>query len=386
MQVPRPAVESIRIAPPTAESRSVEVREARAALDARGLEALTVVLDAEAQLAVGVGEPDAGGRPGPGVLGRVLQRLEAAEVHGQLDRPGVTAQALVRDAHRDRRVLHRRAQCGGEAVLREHLRVDTARDALQLVERLVELPLELLDDRQLLGLELLAGEAEMDAEGDEALLGGVVQVAPDPAPLGVRGGEGARLRCAQLALQPAGLDGEQRRRGGGVDELGVLGESASVSRAATGQAVAPDLRPLSARARPGVRASSPPCGVAELPGGRIPVREPERRDRRAPRPRCRASPPASAGARARSRAGGTPGRRRGRPAGARPRSRAGTGSTCRRAATRARRRCLRRPRPRARRSRRRTGSERAAARTGRPGGASAAAAAWRRGSAGSRRR
>ena len=210
------------------------------------------------------------------MLGDVLERLQTAEVDGQLDLRGMAAQALIGHADRDRRALHCRAQRGGEAVLREHVRVDPARDALQLVERLVELPLELLDDRLLLGLQLLAREAEMHAERDEPLLGGVVEIAADPAPLGVGGGESARLGGAQLALESPGLDGEQRRRGRGVDELRVLGESVVRVEGGNREAVASDLRPLPAGGI-GRGQEVAACCVAELSGGGIPVAEPQRR-------------------------------------------------------------------------------------------------------------
>ena len=263
-RVPRPALESIRIEPPTAESRSARFERPVPESTRVGSNPSPSSSTLELQLAVAVEQPDARGCARPRVLGDVLQRFQAAEVDGQLDGRRMSAQPLVRDADRDRRPLHRRAQRGGDAILRQHLGIDPARDALQLVERLVELPLELFDDRLLLGLQLLTREAEMHAEGEEPLLGGVVEIAPDPAPLGVGGGESARLGASQLALEPSRLDGEQRRRGSRVDELRVLGEGVVGVEGGDGQPVAPDFRPLPARDL-GVRASSPPSASRKCP-------------------------------------------------------------------------------------------------------------------------
>ena len=264
-RVPRPVLESIRIDPPTAESRSARFERPVPGIDPRRLEPQPVVLDAELQLAVAVEQPDARGCARPRVLGDVLQRFQAAEVDGQLDGRRMSAQALVRDADRDRRPLHRRAQRGGDAILRQHLGIDPARDALQLVERLVELPLELLDDRLLLGLQLLAREAEMHAEGEEPLLGGVVEIAPDPAPLGVGGGESARLGAPELALEPsrsrrrAASPRQRRRRAPGSRR----GRRRCRGRRRAGRR---DGLPSTAGPRPrSVRASSPPSASRKCP-------------------------------------------------------------------------------------------------------------------------
>ena len=116
----------------------------------------------------------------------------------------------------------------------------------------------------------------MHAEGEEPLLGGVVEIAPDPAPLGVGGGESARLGAPELALEPSRLDGEQRRRGSGVDELRVLGEGVIGVEGGDGQAVASDFRPLPARDLERSRQLAA-LRVAEVSGGGIPVAEPQRR-------------------------------------------------------------------------------------------------------------
>ena len=56
-----------------------------------------------------------------------------------------------------------------------------------------------------------AGEAELQARGDEALLGAVVQVALDPAARGVGGGDDPGARGAQL-LDARELDGLAAQR------------------------------------------------------------------------------------------------------------------------------------------------------------------------------
>ncbi len=202
----------------------------------------------------------------------ILERFEAAVVDGELDGTRMAAQALVRDAHGDGGGLNSRAKRGGEAVLGEHLRVDAARDALELVECLVELSLELLDDRLLLRRELLAREAEMHPQGDEPLLRGVVQIASDPAPLRIRGGERASLGGAQLPLEPAGLDREQGCHPGRVDELGILRKRLVCVERRHRDAVACDLLPLPSGNLGRVRELSA-VGVTELPSVRVPVAE-----------------------------------------------------------------------------------------------------------------
>ena len=71
--------------------------------------------------------------------------------------------------------------------------MDAAREVAQLLERGARLRLRLVDElqRHAVGVvaQALAGHAELEAEGDEALLRAVVQVALDAAALGVGGGD-----------------------------------------------------------------------------------------------------------------------------------------------------------------------------------------------------
>ena len=63
--------------------------------------------------------------------------------------------------------------------------------------------LDLVDHRHRVGrvvLDGVVGEAELDGERDEVLLGAVVQVALELAPLGVAGGDDAGPRVLQLLV------------------------------------------------------------------------------------------------------------------------------------------------------------------------------------------
>ena len=65
----------------------------------------------------------------------------------------------------------------------------------QLGDRVLEVALDLVDHRQRVGgivLDRVLGETQLDGEGDEMLLGAVVEVALELAPLGVAGRDDAR--------------------------------------------------------------------------------------------------------------------------------------------------------------------------------------------------
>ena len=95
-----------------------------------------------------------------------------------------------------------------QAAVAEHGRMDPARELAQLLERLRQLLAGALERRARLGLVAAAagGEPQVERERDEPLLRAVVQVALEPAALGVarlddpraRGGEIlARLRVGE---------------------------------------------------------------------------------------------------------------------------------------------------------------------------------------------
>src|SRR4029453_14733279 len=81
-----------------------EVVEARPAAAVEGIEADAGVLAGEAQTAAVLAELHDGGRAAAGVLGRVLQALDAAEVDRRLELLGVPADVGSVDADRDGRI------------------------------------------------------------------------------------------------------------------------------------------------------------------------------------------------------------------------------------------------------------------------------------------
>ena len=91
--------------------------------------------------------------------------------------------------------------------------MDAAGEVAQLLERGAGLRLRLVDELQRHAVRVvaqaLAGHAELEAEGDEALLRAVVQVALDAPALGVGGGDDPRL-CG------AGVDHLRRELGVGL--------------------------------------------------------------------------------------------------------------------------------------------------------------------------
>ncbi len=139
-------------------------------------------------------------RPLAGVLARVLQRLEAAEVHGRLHLLRVAADTVGLDAGRQRGAAGRGAERLGEPAVHEQRRVDAVREVAQLLHRVLEVGADLLEHRLgLLGVGVgeLAGEPHAHRERDEVLLRAVVQVALDAAPLGVGRLDDARPRDAR---------------------------------------------------------------------------------------------------------------------------------------------------------------------------------------------
>jgi hypothetical protein len=168
------------------------------------------------------------------VLGGVGEGLGDHEVGGRLDRAG---QALGDDLHADR---DGRAggQCGDRRVqppVDQHRRVDAARQVAQVGEGALGLFVRLADQlggRLRVGAELLPGHAEVHGEGDQALLGAVVEVALDAAALvlgrvhrpvaaglqGVDPGAQLRLAGAEQAPGDGGVGGAHATGGPGGDE------------------------------------------------------------------------------------------------------------------------------------------------------------------------
>ena len=94
-----------------------------------------------------------------------------------------------------------------------------------------------------------AQESQREREPDEALLGAVVEIALEPAALGVARLDDAGPRRAQilelsprLGLQALVLEREARRRRDLLDELGVVEEVGSVEDHRDGPALADERR------------------------------------------------------------------------------------------------------------------------------------------------
>jgi hypothetical protein len=117
--------------------------------------------------------------------------------------------------------------------------MDAVRELAQLGDRLTELCLGFVEARHelaiLVGSELRAEEAQREREPDETLLGAVVEVALEPAALGITGLDDADTRGAEigqlgarLGLEALVFEREARRRRDFLDELGVVEEAGSV--------------------------------------------------------------------------------------------------------------------------------------------------------------
>ena len=184
------------------------VGQAAAGLTAVGVETGTAVADREAQTPAALMQMDGDGSARAGVFGGVLQRLQAGEVDGLLDLGPLPAQALRVQAHGRGGRLHGGSQRGREPPVLEQRWVDVVHQRAQIFERLLRLVRELAQHQgACLGLvrDALRGEAEVDAQRDEALLGAVVQIALQAPALLVDGLHGAPARGAQLAQRGAAI-------------------------------------------------------------------------------------------------------------------------------------------------------------------------------------
>jgi FtsX-like permease family len=262
------------------------VHVAVAGVGASRVEAGAVVAHAEQQAAGLFPQPDLDLRAA-GVLGRVLQRLQAAEVHGGLDLKAVPAEA--RRGHGDRQG---RAAAGGaqrlaEPAVGEQRRVDAVGEVAQFLDGGLDLVGELVDHQpgrlRVVGHEV-AGKPEVHGEGDQVLLRAVVQVALNATAFGVRTRHDPGPGAAQLVGLLTQLV-EGGREGGvqpGVvqreaDLAGELGEDTVVlggERVASGRAAhhdQPEEVPGVAHRRDPERSGS---GVGQQGG------QPHRRPRR----------------------------------------------------------------------------------------------------------
>jgi hypothetical protein len=140
-----------------------------------------------------VGDPEPQGRPVPpdphrhlgartGVLPRVLQRLQTAEVRRRLDLLRVPTGQIDHDGAGQRRTRGRRPERLAQSTIAQQRRVDTVGQFAQFADRGLDVAAELLEQLQhQLGVLLgdLPGQAELHRERHQMLLGAVVQVAFD---------------------------------------------------------------------------------------------------------------------------------------------------------------------------------------------------------------
>ena len=134
---------------------------------------------------------------GLGVLGDVGQGLGHEEVGDRLGARAGAARQVDVDGHRHRAARGERAHGRVQTAVGQHGGVDAAGEVAQLDERLLGLAVRLRDEP--LGVHRVLGgprAAERHRECDEPLLRAVVEVALDPAPLGVGGGDHARPSAA----------------------------------------------------------------------------------------------------------------------------------------------------------------------------------------------
>jgi hypothetical protein len=159
---------------------------AQAAALARVGPADAVVDDLDDEQVPVAGDADADlGRPG--VLGRVGQGLGDHEVGGRLDRPGQPPGGHL-DPDRNRRAGGQGGDGRVQAPVGEHGRVDAAGQVAQLGQGPLGLLVGLADQgggRGRVGLQLGPGHAQVHGQGDQPLLGAVVQVTLDAAALGL---------------------------------------------------------------------------------------------------------------------------------------------------------------------------------------------------------
>ena len=149
-----------------------------------------VVADLDLDDSVARARPATAGRVGLRVAGDVGERLGDDEVGGRLDRRRQPLARRLEDLDRDRRAVGEAAERRRQPAVGEHGGVDAAGQLAQLGGRLVELLhrlVEQLGGRRRVGVELVAGQAQVHGQRHQPLLGAVVEVALDPAPLGVAG-------------------------------------------------------------------------------------------------------------------------------------------------------------------------------------------------------
>ena len=167
-----------------------------------------------------------------GVLGDVLQRLEAAVVDGGLAVLGQPPDVLEVEGERDDGAPRDLAERRVEAVVGEERRIDAVRGRAEVVERIVEVRRELCEPAVERAVVCeVAGELELDSQRDELLLHAVMEIPLDLAPFRRGGSHEPPLRRAQrvhrveqIVFQPAILERQERGGSDGLDELGIVAQ------------------------------------------------------------------------------------------------------------------------------------------------------------------
>ena len=139
-------------------------------------------------------------QPTVGARGAHADRAAAArqvgdkEVRGGLDRGEEALVGQRAEAHRRVADLGERLDRSGESFVGQHRRVDAAGELAQLVERGAQLG----DGGVDLIADLGAQQPQREREHHQPLLGAVVEIALEPAALGIAGLDGTGARRAQL--------------------------------------------------------------------------------------------------------------------------------------------------------------------------------------------
>jgi len=172
-----------------------------------------IVGDLEPQESVPTADRDHHVSTFPGVLAGVLDGLEAAEVERRLDVGLVAAYVAAHGGRQTGSVRHRVKRLDQPSVAQQR-GVDPVGKLAQLVERFLHVAAQAVQDLAALvrvGVEQRLHQPDLDRQGDEVLLGAVVQVALDPPPRLVGGGHdplprGDQLGVALLELLEARLE------------------------------------------------------------------------------------------------------------------------------------------------------------------------------------
>ena len=162
----------------------------------------------------------------------ILDRLGHEEVRRRLDRCRVAPAGSLADLDRKHRRIGERGKCGSESSLTQDRRVDAVCKIAKLDEGGLGLVGRVCEQRSGLdfavGLSARACDPQLVGEGKQPLLGAVVEVALEPAPLDISGLDDARARFAEVVelRQHLGLEAlilEREPNGGAGLQLEVDG-------------------------------------------------------------------------------------------------------------------------------------------------------------------